>query len=244
MIVSWQTFGVVPLGSNPNIQPAVSYGLSSESLTNKSTNGDWSAYDTRDPLYTSYFYNVKLLNLMPSTTYYYKIEESTCAYESTIYYFCTAPVIGDLNRPINITILGDLGAEFLLCNGDCRRTMNVLQQVVSSTDFFIHSGDFAYADDTPLTYELTYNNWQNDMTNVTSVRAYMTAVGNHEASCSQIDGAYCPGEERNFSAYFHRFRMPGPESGGFSNMWWSHDYGMVHVIAIDTETDFPNAPLN
>lgn len=38
--------------------------------------------------------------------------------------------------------------------------------------------------------------------------------------------------------------MPRPESGGFSNMWWSQDYGMVHVIAIDTETDFTYAPSN
>jgi hypothetical protein len=29
---------------------------------------------------------------------------------------------------------------------------------------------------------------------------------------------------------------------GYKNMWYSFDYGMVHVVVINTETDFPNAP--
>jgi hypothetical protein len=36
--------------------------------------------------------------------------------------------------------------------------------------------------------------------------------------------------------------MPGDESGGYKNMWYSFDYGMVHVVVINTETDFPGAP--
>ena len=33
----------------------------------------------------------------------------------------------------------------------------------------------------------------------------------------------------NFSAYNTRFAMPAPESGGVLNMWYSYDWGPVHV---------------
>jgi acid phosphatase type 7 len=35
------------------------------------------------------------------------------------------------------------------------------------------------------------------------------------------------------------FRMPANESGGKGNFWYSFDYGLVHFITIDTETDLP-----
>jgi hypothetical protein len=48
----------------------------------------------------------------------------------------------------------------------------------------------------------------------------------------------------NFSAYNARFRMPSApsESAGAANMWYSFDHGLVHIVVIDTETDYPNAP--
>ena len=36
--------------------------------------------------------------------------------------------------------------------------------------------------------------------------------------------------------------MPGSESGGVSNFWYSFDYGLAHFVAIDSETDFPYSP--
>ncbi len=27
------------------------------------------------------------------------------------------------------------------------------------------------------------------------------------------------------------------------NLWYSYDYGLVHFVQIDTETDYPNAPM-
>ena len=47
---------------------------------------------------------------------------------------------------------------------------------------------------------------------------------------------------RNFTAYQHRFRMPGTETGGVGNMWYSFDYGLAHFIALDGETDYANSP--
>jgi hypothetical protein len=36
--------------------------------------------------------------------------------------------------------------------------------------------------------------------------------------------------------------MPGSETGGVGNMWYSFDYGMAHFISFDGETDFANSP--
>ncbi len=36
--------------------------------------------------------------------------------------------------------------------------------------------------------------------------------------------------------------MPGEETGGVSNFWYSFDYGLAHFVSIDGETDFANSP--
>ena len=36
--------------------------------------------------------------------------------------------------------------------------------------------------------------------------------------------------------------MPSRESFGSKNMWYSFNYGPVHFVNINTETDFPSAP--
>ena len=36
--------------------------------------------------------------------------------------------------------------------------------------------------------------------------------------------------------------MPGAESGGVGNFWYSFDYGLAHFVALDVETDFANSP--
>lgn len=49
-------------------------------------------------------------------------------------------------------------------------------------------------------------------------------------------------QNRKFTACQHRFRAPGPESGGFGNFWYSFDYSLAHFISLDGETDFPDSP--
>lgn len=36
--------------------------------------------------------------------------------------------------------------------------------------------------------------------------------------------------------------MPGEETGGVGNFWYSFDYGLAHFVSIDGETDFANSP--
>jgi hypothetical protein len=36
--------------------------------------------------------------------------------------------------------------------------------------------------------------------------------------------------------------MPGPETGGVGNFWYSFDYGLAHFVSVDGETDFAKSP--
>jgi hypothetical protein len=36
--------------------------------------------------------------------------------------------------------------------------------------------------------------------------------------------------------------MPGGESGGVGNFWYSFDYGLAHFVSLDGETDFAKSP--
>jgi hypothetical protein len=240
--ISWTTNGY--FGSNDTPNPQVKYSTSSTLLNPVSSQiGTTSNYDP-----TSFFHNVALSNLSPSTKYYYQIAASpSCVAQSGIYSFTTAPAPGNLNA-INISFVADLGNNNLVNGGAASQTINALLQAAQNTNFFIHSGDISYADDYGLLlpfsfYEQTWNTWQNNVAGVTANNIYMTAPGNHEVTCFQLGDQFCLTDTyRNFSAYLNRFRMPGDESGGYKNLWYSFDYGMVHVVVINTETDFPNAP--
>lgn len=121
--------------------------------------------------------------------------------------------------------------------------------------------------DMSVIYETNWDLWQQWLNNITMNIPYMVMPGNHEASCAEFDGpnhdlsAYlvnnrtnstsskdelnyysCPPSQRNFTAYQNRFRMPGEETNGVSNFWYSFDYGLAHFVTLDGETDFPYSP--
>ncbi|KAL2864405.1 purple acid phosphatase family protein [Aspergillus lucknowensis] len=121
--------------------------------------------------------------------------------------------------------------------------------------------------DMSVLYESNWDLWQQWLGNITLKIPYMVLPGNHEAACAEFDGpgnvltAYlnddisngtapetnltyysCPPSQRNFTAFQHRFRMPGAETGGVGNFWYSFDYGLAHFVSIDGETDFANSP--
>ena len=117
-------------------------------------------------------------------------------------------------------------------------------------------------------YESNWDLWQQWLgRGISNKIPYMVNPGNHEATCSEFDGpknimtAYlnddisngtapesnltyysCPPSQRNFTAFGHRFRMPGHETGGVSNFWYSFDYGLAHFISFDGETDYAASP--
>ncbi|KAI1822687.1 Metallo-dependent phosphatase-like protein [Xylaria intraflava] len=94
-------------------------------------------------------------------------------------------------------------------------------------------------------------------------KPYMVGPGNHEASCEELPGLriMCPAGQRNFTDFRVRYgelmpsvfasksannnaRTKANEAQRLSNppFWYSFEYGMLHYVMIDTETDFANAP--
>lgn len=94
-------------------------------------------------------------------------------------------------------------------------------------------------------------------------KAYMASPGNHEADCEELNYStgLCPEGQKNFTDFMNRFGQTMPTA--FSSVssdsaakvsankaqllanppfWYSFEYGMVHVVMFDTETDFVNAP--
>jgi len=98
-------------------------------------------------------------------------------------------------------------------------------------DMILHVGDIAYAGvDCCDEFEVIWDIWFNQVQPLTSLVPYMTTVGNHESYF-------------NFTSYNSRFRMPGNESGGNGNFWWSLDFGFIHFISISSEHPYsPGTP--
>eukprot|EP01065_Artemidia_motanka_P040245 TRINITY_DN4_c0_g2_i1.p2 TRINITY_DN4_c0_g2~~TRINITY_DN4_c0_g2_i1.p2 ORF type:complete len:440 (+),score=150.34 TRINITY_DN4_c0_g2_i1:67-1386(+) len=232
----------------------VQYG-SSSSLGSKET-GHSSQYLEKH----GYHHTVTLSGLTPGGKYYYSVGDSTA--RSAVHSFTVA---SDKDT-VSVNIFGDMGylgsAERPMSLGigglkknwsavPSRKTMEILKDE-GSIDFVWHLGDIAYADDAfghkhclfRHCYEETYNGFMNWIQNVSSVMPYMTTPGNHESECHSPACIFDPKVLKalgNFSAYNNRFHMPSAASAGRASMWYSFDFGPVHFVAINTETDFSGA---
>jgi hypothetical protein len=69
----------------------------------------------------------------------------------------------------------------------------------------------------------------------------MVCPGNHDISCHSATDIGCSKNLRNFTAFNSRFKMP---SNGVKNMWYSFDYGPIHFVSINTESDYPYSPTS
>jgi len=77
----------------------------------------------------------------------------------------------------------------------------------------------------------TWDVWVQQIQPLASTMPYMVTVGNHE-------------EFFNFTSYINRFTMPGDsQKGGNGNFLYSFDYGNVHLLSMDTESEYsPGSP--
>ncbi len=246
--ISWRTTGN-STGDNDTPNPQVEYSTNCDLSNSIISNGTSTIYSKLGIV--SWFHNCPL-NVKPSTRYYYRILASPCVNESDIYWFMSQPALDDSN-PINITIVGDLGFDSLWNENSSSKTIEALAEAAESTNVFLHVGGISNADEflfalpVETSYENIWNKFQKDMALVTAENIYMTVPGKHEVTCIQLDDRICTAtninnQYRNFAAYLHRFRMPGEESNGYKNLWYSFDYGLAHFVIINTETDFKNAP--
>jgi acid phosphatase len=246
----------MPNGSIDTDVPQVKYGINDNFDPEFTANGTSSTYTSAGIF--SWFHDV-VIKVNYSTTYHYQILPSLCVNASDTYTFRSQPAPND-SRPISITIVGDIGYDTKENNFSATKTINGLQNIANFTDLFLHVGDMSYADEpdqnmildfTTAYYETRWNNFQTAMQPLTANNIYMTAPGNHEATCIQLFDCYCElindsaitKQYRNFSAYLHRFSMPGGDQiDTYKNLWYSFDYGLAHIVVINTETDFEGAP--
>ena len=156
---------------------------------------------------------------------------------------------------LNHTTIGALAAnadnyEFIIHPGDLAYADDWIEDLTN-----VFTGKQAYT----AIIETFYN----QLAPVSARKPYMVSPGNHEATCQEIPytSGLCPAGQSNFSDFQNRFdgMMPNAFASGSSNssaasiravaakmaqppFWFSFDYGMVHVVMFDTETDFPDAP--
>ncbi|KAJ5506185.1 Purple acid phosphatase-like N-terminal [Penicillium expansum] len=122
---------------------------------------------------------------------------------------------------------------------------------------------FANLFDGKEAYEAIIEQFYDQLAPIAGRKPYMASPGNHEADCSEIPllNGLCPKGQNNFTEFMHRYEKTMPQAfvssstnttaqtlartaRNLSNppFWYSFEYGMAHVVMINTETDFPNAP--
>eukprot|EP01062_Namystynia_karyoxenos_P062540 TRINITY_DN5543_c0_g2_i1.p1 TRINITY_DN5543_c0_g2~~TRINITY_DN5543_c0_g2_i1.p1 ORF type:complete len:447 (+),score=165.48 TRINITY_DN5543_c0_g2_i1:86-1426(+) len=208
-------------------------------------------------------HSATLTGLAEGQKYYYSVGDKKT--RSEVFSFRTAPV-SNRNVTFSVSIFGDMGwlgseerpmeivRDGLHRNWSAqpsRRSIEAMKDK-GELDFIWHVGDIAYADDAfshkgcvlRSCYERVYNGFMNWMQNVSSVMAYMVTPGNHESECHDPLCIIDPWVKKalgNFSAYNARYHMPSAGTGGRASMWYSFDYGPVHFVGTNTETDFHGA---
>lgn len=149
-----------------------------------------------------------------------------------------------------------------------QNTIQSLLASIDEFEFLWHPGDIAYADywlkeeiqhylpnttiaDGYKVYEQILNAFYDELQPVSANKPYMVGPGNHEADCDnggtsdkendiKYTNSICVPGQTNFTGYKNHFRMPGDESGGTGNFWYSFNYGQAHFVQFNTETDFGN----
>eukprot|EP00462_Mataza_sp_D1_P018158 CAMPEP_0175140596 /NCGR_PEP_ID=MMETSP0087-20121206/11606_1 /TAXON_ID=136419 /ORGANISM="Unknown Unknown, Strain D1" /LENGTH=484 /DNA_ID=CAMNT_0016423855 /DNA_START=42 /DNA_END=1496 /DNA_ORIENTATION=+ len=207
-----------------------------------------------------YHHSVTLPKLQAGTTYFYRIGDPSAAWSQI---FSFKGPNGETNS-FSVSIFGDMGylgskeRPMVIAKGGLEKNWSAVPtrtrletlKNAGKYDFMWIVGDIGYADDSfgsePLKfgYEKVINGYMNWMQNITSSMPLMVSAGNHESECHSpaclANQVYGQGL-RNFSAFNTRFHMPSSTSGGVLNMWYSYNYGPVHFVGMNSETDFPGA---
>jgi len=227
MVVGWFTL-------YRSATSTVRYGTSPSSLGNSAFGKQSSYLYSEDNDITFFQHFTKVTNLQPSTVYYYECGDDLGGW-SPVYNFTTPPPVGSASE-FSFAVYGDMG----IANSQYTQSSIIRKAREREIDFVFHIGDIGYADDyRDAMYEAVWDQWFASVEPASSLVPYMVLPGNHEYSCSHPLGcAYAT----NFTVFLNRFLMPYEQSGAVNNMWYSFNYGNVHFVAMDTETDYQGAP--
>ncbi|KAH8655789.1 Metallo-dependent phosphatase-like protein [Xylariales sp. PMI_506] len=264
MTVSWNTFSkldnpTVKYGLTPSI--LFSTASSGESVTYNSSD-TYSNHVRISGLQPDTLYYYMPSSLLPNETSTgpYTFKTAKAAGDKTPYtaaFVCDLGTMGSeglsstAGKGVNTTGLPKPGQK---------NTIDSMTSLMDEYEMVLHPGDIAYADywlkeeqqgylpnttyaDGYKVYNSILNEFYDEFMPVTAYKPWMVGPGNHEANCDNggsgatTASLICPPGLTNFTGYRNHFRMPSDVSGGFDSFWYSFDYGMVHYVFYDTETD-------
>ena len=150
-------------------------------------------------------------SLQPNTTYCYQLSDGTQAMNARSG-FRTAPSV-DGDQPVRFLAFGDSGG------GGADQYALADQMYTVPYDLIIHTGDLAYDSGTIGQYEDNVFGVYGDLFRNLP---FFPSAGNHDYKTSK--GA----------PFREVFNLPGDNG----EKWYSYDYGRVHFVALDTESDY------
>ena len=180
-------------------------------------------------------HHVILRGLRSGTEYFASVPCS-----SEVISFRTAPQ-ADTKKSFSFGVYADLGPV----KGE--DTLSALRSTQSSLVGHLFAGDIGYADDAFMhgqSYIGRTIEFVQDIASSAGSIPIMVAPGNHEAEDHTplcLLSRACREGFGNFSAYNCIWNMPSTERR--HSMWYSFNYGPIHFVMTNTETDFDGAPL-
>lgn len=160
----------------------------------------------------------------PRTRYYYQVGSDETGW-SEVYTFKSAPMVG-ADGPFVFVNIGDMGAEDF--SNETIAHLSALAEA-DALDVMLHDGDISYADG----FQRQWDIYGRKIQNVSARIPYMVVPGNHEAV------------PFDFGTFEQRFQMlRSVASGSNSSLHWSFDYGNVHVLGINTESNLDVALID
>jgi len=250
MAVSWFT-------TKKAADSVVQYGTSASALDH-SASGSAKSYLSN----FGWHHTVEVTGLSASTAYFYRVGDGANEWSSVLS-FTTATRSADAS--IALSVFGDMGylnstvrpmqvaVSGLVKDWSASYSYDVIRRLVDSgtVQGVWHLGDIGYTDDSfghalgAFSYEAAYNGYMRWLEPIASRVPYMVAPGNHESECHSPACVTSHGTWglplSNFSAFNTRWAMPYRLSGGSSNMWYSFNLGPLHIVSLNTETDWPGA---
>ncbi len=154
-------------------------------------------------------------DLEPATTYCYEVRSPDGAIVERTG-FRTAPSVGD-EQPIELIAFGDSGTG-------SEDQLTLARYIAAAPyDLVLHTGDVVYGGGTRELYDAHFFHPYASV--LSSVPAFL-ASGNHDY-------------ESGLKGFLEVFALPenGTEEG--RERWYSFDWGVAHIVALDTERDIP-----
>jgi len=189
-------------------------------------------------------HDVLLTELRAGASYFYRFGSKIDGWSEE--YSFVAPSLVGPDVQVDIIAFADSGTGICQdmlgwCEGASIATTNLIQKELSQKhyDMALHIGDISYAVGYAHRWEQFFAQWEPIATQV----PYMVCIGNHEYDFIQQDFQPSWGDYGNDSfgecgvPYNKRFHMTGNDSPT-KNLWFSYNYGSVHLVFISTEHNF------